>query len=112
MTESSSEDLGKIVSSLADWARKSLGEVKQTHSGSDCEWCPICQAAAVVRGENPELGEKLKQAGNALLGVVRAFVDAAPAPGTTAPTPSPADEPPAPPPGPRPRVERIELGEQ
>jgi hypothetical protein len=22
---------------------------------SDCRWCPICQAAAVVRGERPEV---------------------------------------------------------
>lgn len=23
--------------------------------GSDCRWCPVCQAAAVVRGERPEV---------------------------------------------------------
>ena len=23
--------------------------------GADCRWCPVCQAAAVVRGERPEV---------------------------------------------------------
>lgn len=23
--------------------------------GADCRWCPLCQAAAVVRGERPEV---------------------------------------------------------
>src|SRR4051812_21819567 len=23
--------------------------------GSDCRWCPLCQAAAMLRGERPEL---------------------------------------------------------
>ncbi|WP_324277320.1 hypothetical protein [Blastococcus brunescens] len=26
---------------------------------ADCRWCPICQAAAVVRGERPEVNEAL-----------------------------------------------------
>ena len=28
------------------------------HAG-DCRWCPICQVAAVVRGERPEVTEAL-----------------------------------------------------
>jgi hypothetical protein len=27
--------------------------------GSDCRWCPLCQAAAVVRGERPEVSAAL-----------------------------------------------------
>lgn len=101
MTEPSDE-LRQLVSGLTDWAKKSLGEVRQTAggtAGTDCEWCPICQAAAAVRGENPELGEKLRQAGAAFVDVVKAFVD-------TAAQPAPAKRPS---PAPAPKVERIEL---
>ncbi|SDF54073.1 hypothetical protein SAMN05660662_2564 [Blastococcus aurantiacus] len=30
------------------------GEGRPAHGG-DCRWCPVCQAAAVVRGERPEV---------------------------------------------------------
>ena len=30
-----------------------------TQGGSDCRWCPLCQAAAVVRGERPEVSAAL-----------------------------------------------------
>jgi len=38
-----------VKSSLADDATDS------TAHGSDCRWCPLCQAAAVLRGERPEV---------------------------------------------------------
>ena len=52
---------------------------------SDCRWCPVCQVAAVVRGERPEvtaaLADVLATAANAL----RTFADA----GADAPDPAP-----------------------
>jgi hypothetical protein len=43
---------------------------------SDCRWCPVCQVAAVVRGERPEvtaaLADVLATAANAL----RTFAEA------------------------------------
>jgi hypothetical protein len=55
--------------------------------GSDCRWCPVCQAAAVVRGERPEvtaaLADVLAQAAVAL----RTFAEAGPAT-----PPAPAEE--------------------
>lgn len=32
----------------------SSGEDRPAH-GADCRWCPVCQAAAVLRGERPEI---------------------------------------------------------
>ena len=29
------------------------------HGGDDCRWCPVCQLAAVLRGERPEVTEAL-----------------------------------------------------
>jgi hypothetical protein len=34
------------------------GTPADAHS-ADCRWCPICQAAAVVRGERPEVAAAL-----------------------------------------------------
>ena len=30
------------------------GEQRPAH-GADCRWCPVCQTAAVLRGERPEV---------------------------------------------------------
>jgi hypothetical protein len=42
---------------LVDTLRPPAGEAALTGEshGSDCRWCPVCQAAAVVRGERPEV---------------------------------------------------------
>lgn len=34
------------------------GDAAQEPAG-DCRWCPLCQAAAVVRGERPEVSSAL-----------------------------------------------------
>src|SRR3954447_5762432 len=34
---------------------RSSAEASDGDHGSDCRWCPICQAAAVLRGERPEV---------------------------------------------------------
>src|SRR5690349_7224880 len=34
---------------------RSSAEASDGEHGSDCRWCPVCQAAAVVRGERPEV---------------------------------------------------------
>ena len=39
---------------LLETFRSSVTEADEEH-GSDCRWCPVCQTAAVVRGERPEV---------------------------------------------------------
>jgi len=34
------------------------GEDRPAH-GADCRWCPVCQTAAVLRGERPEVSAAL-----------------------------------------------------
>lgn len=64
------------------------------HSG-DCRWCPVCQAAAVVRGERPEvtaaLADLLTTAATALRTVAEAGQAAEPSA-----EPEQEGEPPAP----------------
>jgi hypothetical protein len=93
----------RFLSVVQDWAARTFPAAPDGHTGSDCQWCPICQFVGVLRGERPEVTERVAEAGTALATAFRAFVDAA--------TPKPDDagahrhsEPP------RPRVQRIDLG--
>jgi len=52
---------------------------------SDCRWCPICQAAAVVRGERPEVTAALADVLTTAATALRTFAAAGgDAPGATA----------------------------
>jgi hypothetical protein len=44
---------------------------------SDCSWCPICQVAAVVRGERPEVSAALADVLDATAAALRTFAAAA-----------------------------------
>lgn len=44
--------------------------------GSDCRWCPVCQAAAVLRGERPEVTAALADALTAAAAALRTFAEA------------------------------------
>ena len=78
---------------------------------SDCSWCPLCQAAAVVRGERPEVTAALADVLTATATALRSFAESVP--------PAETDRPPAadaPPPAddsledePPPVVQRIEI---
>ena len=45
--------------------------------GADCAWCPLCQAAAVVRGERPEVTAALADVLTATATALRTFAAAA-----------------------------------
>jgi hypothetical protein len=66
----------RLVSSVQDWARRSFPQ-DSDHSSSDCQWCPLCQFAAVLRGERPELTARVTEAGTAVVSALRALLDAA-----------------------------------
>ena len=44
--------------------------------GSDCRWCPVCQTAAVVRGERPEVTAALADVLTATAAALRTFAEA------------------------------------
>jgi hypothetical protein len=44
--------------------------------GSDCRWCPVCQAAAVVRGERPEVTAALADVLTTAAAALRTFAEA------------------------------------
>ena len=56
--------------------------------GSDCRWCPVCQAAAVVRGERPEVTAALADVLTTAAAALRTFAEA----GASTPTADVEDE--------------------
>jgi hypothetical protein len=81
---------------------------------ADCRWCPLCQAAAVLRGERPEVSAALADVLTATAAALRSFAgEAAGGPGATAGERTAgeetAGEAAAGPDRPAPVVQRIEL---
>ncbi|HEY3737275.1 MAG TPA: hypothetical protein VGL26_07500 [Jatrophihabitans sp.] len=78
------EDVAALVEGAQRWARdfarSTFGQLGEAypHTGSDCQWCPVCQFAALVRGERPELAEKIAVAAGAVADVLKAIVASAP----------------------------------
>ena len=68
---------------------------------ADCRWCPVCQVAAVVRGERPEVTDALADVLTAAAAALRTVSERASAPAPEARAQEPA--PPAPP------VQHIEI---
>lgn len=97
----------RLISAVQDWARRSFPDSAAGHS-PECQWCPLCQFVAVLRGDRPDVTERVAEAGTAVVSALRALVDAATsgagASGAGAPGPGAGAEP-------EPRVHKIDLGE-
>ena len=68
----------RLLAALQDWAREDVGEHLAT-GAAECRYCPLCTAIALLRGDRPEVTEKLAEAGVAFLAALRAAFDAPPA---------------------------------
>ena len=62
---------------------------EEDQHGSDCRWCPLCQAAAVARGERPEVSAALADLLTATATALRNFSEEGRSPASGAP---PADD--------------------
>jgi hypothetical protein len=88
----------QLLDAVQDWARRNLGDGAHIATGApECTWCPICQFIAVLRGDRPEVSDKIADAATSLIAAVRAVVDAA-APSRTEQSRTP-------------RVQHIDLGQ-
>jgi hypothetical protein len=94
----------RLVSSVQDWARRSFPETSEPHTSSDCQWCPLCQFVAVLRGERPEVTERIAEAGTAVVTALRSLLEAASGPAGEAGGHHRRADPPPPP-----RVQHIRL---
>lgn len=72
------EEAARLFGAVQDWARESFpAPGPEGQLGADCQWCPLCQLMSVLRGDRPEVTERVAEAGAALLTAVRALVDSA-----------------------------------
>lgn len=95
-------EAGKLLAAAQEWAQHAFGSSAETPlattGATTCEWCPICQFVAVLRGERPETTEKIAVAGATLLTLLRSLLDALQQPPSAPAQPS------------GPRVQPIDLG--
>lgn len=67
----------KLLSAVQEWAQRNLPEPPSGHGGPECQWCPLCQFASVLRGECPEVTERMAEAGTALAQALHGFLETA-----------------------------------
>jgi hypothetical protein len=75
------DEIHRLVSAVQDWTKRAFAEPVggSAHPGpTEClPWCPICQFAQVLRGDHPEVGERVAEAGTAIANAIKALADAA-----------------------------------
>jgi hypothetical protein len=49
----------RLLETLRSGVDAAPADADGAEHSSDCRWCPVCQVAAVVRGERPEVAEAL-----------------------------------------------------
>lgn len=102
------DEARKLFGVVQQWAQRTMPEPPSGHGGPECQWCPLCQFASILRGEHPEVTDRVVEAGTAMVGAFRALLDSA----TTRPASDAAPGERGPErPKPAPRVQRIRLDE-
>jgi hypothetical protein len=98
-------EVRRLFDAVQDWAKRfpeaAAGAREHPQAGECLPWCPICQFAHLLRGEHPEVTERLTEAATAVASAMKALADAALTRAQTdaeKPRPQPA-----------PRVQRITL---
>ena len=85
-------DAGRLLAdAVHEWARARFGDTDSAHIATgapECSWCPICQLIAALRGDRPDVTDKLAAAATAVVDVVGSLLN--PPPGRT---PGPAEDP-------------------
>jgi hypothetical protein len=85
-------DAGRLLAdAVHEWARARFGDTDSAHIATgapECSWCPICQLIAALRGERPDVTDKLAAAATAVVDVVGSLLN--PPPGRTS---GPAEDP-------------------
>jgi hypothetical protein len=79
-TGSFADEATKLIAAAQDWFHRTLGDpdlAKIATGAPECAWCPVCQLIGVLRGDRPEISEKLAETQGAIAGLLRALADAA-----------------------------------
>jgi len=74
------EEAVRLIGAAQDWWHRTVGDpgtARIATGAPECCWCPLCQLIATLRGERPELLERLAETQAALTATLRALADAA-----------------------------------
>ena len=74
------EEAVRLIGAAQDWWHRTVGDpatARIATGAPECCWCPLCQLIATLRGERPELLERLSETQAALTAALRALADAA-----------------------------------
>lgn len=86
------DEAARLVGAAQDWWHRTTGGARPDGGGtgspgnatgspgiatgaSECCWCPVCQAIATVRGDRPDILERLAETQAAVTGLLRALAD-------------------------------------
>jgi hypothetical protein len=105
------EEAARLAEAVRGWARTSFpGLDEHVATGApECRYCPLCRLIAVLRGERPEVTERVAEAASAVADAVRAVAEALARPAGSAWSAA-TDRTGSDPPLPGHRVEPIDLG--
>jgi hypothetical protein len=98
-------ELRRLLDAVQEWAKRVPDAARvddHPRTGECLPWCPICQFAHILRGEHPEVTERLTEAATAIASAMKALAD-------SALTRAQSEDSVRPRPQPAPRVQRITL---
>jgi hypothetical protein len=52
------EEAARLLGAAQQWAQRIVADAPISTGGADCQWCPMCQLIAALRGDRPELTAK------------------------------------------------------
>jgi len=73
------DEAAKLLSAAQEWFGKNLGDpetAKISTGAPECAWCPVCQVISVLRGDRPDITQKLAETQAALAGLFGALAEA------------------------------------
>ncbi|HZC72007.1 MAG TPA: hypothetical protein VE442_15045 [Jatrophihabitans sp.] len=77
-TRDLADEVHQLLTAVQDWAQRFPEAQEGTHSSGEClSWCPICQFANVLRGDYPEVTDRLSEAAAAVASAMKALADVA-----------------------------------
>jgi hypothetical protein len=65
----------RLLDAVRAGAERPLDPATGEHGGDDCRWCPVCQVAAVLRGERPEVTAALADVLTTAAAALRSFAE-------------------------------------
>ncbi len=72
------EEAARLVEAARDWAARTFPDTDRhlATGAEECRYCPVCQAISVLRGQRPDVTDRLADAMTAAAGALATVADA------------------------------------